>query len=686
MPSWSDLNAKFVLPARRLLLGGRAPDAEELLRRGVDETGDGWVMYQLAETILVQTPTEPSRIEEAAGLYARSLTRLPNEGYRRLAEAALAKAKAMLTLAPSKTALPKSLLPSADARPAARPEEPVDPDAVPPPPDPLVEKLKALFHHEAFRPGQREVIDAVMKGRHALAVMPTGGGKSLLYEFPAQMLEGPTIVVSPLISLMRDQEARLRSKGITNATTVNSSLDFDEVRARLTAFREGKTRMLYVAPERFANDGFLTLVQGMKLSLMAIDEAHCVSEWGHNFRPDYLRLREVIARTKPTSVLAVTATATPRVRQEITEKLGLANPYVYVGSFDRPNLVWSVMEGRELDKGAALKRILGEVQGSAIVYTSRRADADSVARLLQSGGIPALAYHAGMEAEARSHAEEQWRSGRARVMAATIAFGMGIDKADVRAVVHWQMPASLEDYVQQAGRAGRDGKPSQCVLLHDPEDKGFQHWAIEQSYPDRTIVLEVLEGIGEGLTLDDLGQLRDASQVTASVGVLERQGFIDAIGPKQYERSPEAPTLAHLDLSELERKRHQAEDRLRAMERYADAKGCRRRVLLEWFGERLAPDWQCAGCDRCRKAREGGDDAYKSATMRQAVLDGVRELESRHLTVPEMARAMLFLAPPNVTRALKGKNEAEVRDLLQALLREGDLELDARVPWVKRRR
>ncbi len=685
MPSWSDINAKFVLPARRLMLGGRAADGEELLRQGVDETGDGWVMFQLAELILVQTPNETSRIEEACQLYARSITRLPNEGYRRLAEAALAKAKAMMTLAPSKTAAPKSLLPASDGRPAPRRIEP-DEEEEPKPVDPLVVKLKELFGFDGFRPGQREVIDVVMKGRRALAVMPTGSGKSLCYELPSQLLEGATVVVSPLISLMRDQEARLHAKGITNAAYVNSSLPFDEVGARLAAFREGKTKLIYVAPERFATDGFTQLLHDVKVALFAVDEAHCISEWGHNFRPDYLKLKEAISRTRPASVLAVTATATPRVRMEIADKLGLGNPYTYVGSFDRTNLVWSAIEGRELDKFTALKQVLAEAAGSAIVYTSRRADADSVAKQLLAVGIPAAAYHAGLEPEQRERAQASWQEGRTRIMAATIAFGMGIDKPDVRAVIHWQMPASLEDYYQQAGRAGRDGKTSQCVMLFDPEDKGFQHWAIDQNYPLREAILEVLEAIGEGMSYDDVCQLQDATKVGAAVGILERQGFIVPLGPKQYERVNEAPNVNNLDLTELERKRHQAEDRLAAMERYAEARGCRRRELLGWFGERLAPDWQCAGCDRCRKARDGGDDAYKSATLRQAVVDGVKDLESKHLTVQEMARAMLFLAPPNVTRALKGKNEAEVRDLLNALLREGQLELDARVPWVKRRR
>ena len=568
MPSWSDINAKYVLPARRLLLGGRAADGEELLRRGVESSDDGWLMYHLAEVILIQTPQDPSRIDEACALYARSITRLPNEGYRRLAQAALEKAKAMKILAPAKSETPKSLLPVPEGRapvPARRVE--IDPEEEPKPPDPLVEKLKALFHFESFRPGQREVVEAVLKGRSALALMPTGSGKSMLYEFPSQLLEGATIVVSPLISLMKDQEARLKSKGIENAATVNSSLPLEEVRSRLDAFREGTTKLLFIAPERFSSDAFTSLLPEVKVSLFAVDEAHCISEWGHNFRPDYLRLRDAIAKTRPSSVLAVTATATQRVRSEIAEKLGLSNPYLYVGSFDRPNLAWSVIDGAELDKVGALKRVLAEAPGSAIVYTARRADAELVAKALQAAGIPSAAYHAGLDPDARARAHESWQSGRTHVIAATIAFGMGIDKPDVRAVIHWQMPASLEDYYQQAGRAGRDGRSAQCVLLHDPQDKGFQQWAIEQSFPGRAAVLEVLEGVGEGLSVDDLGELRDPSQVTVALGLLARQGFLREIGPRQYEKEPEAPPIGRLDLSELERRHRQAEERLLAMER-----------------------------------------------------------------------------------------------------------------------
>ncbi|MFW6080040.1 MAG: RecQ family ATP-dependent DNA helicase, partial [Gemmatimonadota bacterium] len=346
--------------------------------------------------------------------------------------------------------------------------------------------LRAHYGYPDFREGQATAIEAVLGGRDVLVLMPTGGGKSLCYQIPAAVLPGPTVVVSPLISLMQDQVEALERVGI-DAAFVNSTLSGAEIRRRLEAVGAGDLRLIYVAPERFERPAFVERLAGAGVALLAIDEAHCISQWGHDFRPSYARLGRVRERLGcPT--IALTATATPAVRRDIVASLGLRRPVRVVRGFDRPNLEWHVVDGRsERRRDGLVVRLLREGArrrgGAAIVYASTRKAVDALAERLIIEGVPAAAYHAGASAAERERLQQRFMAGEVPVVVATNAFGMGIDKPDVRLVVHHGMPRSLEDYYQEAGRAGRDGRPSRCVLVHRYRDRYIHELFVRRSYP-----------------------------------------------------------------------------------------------------------------------------------------------------------------------------------------------------------
>ena len=332
------------------------------------------------------------------------------------------------------------------------------------------ELLKRRFGFDAFRPGQREVIDVLLGRGRALAVFPTGGGKSICYQLPALLLDGLTLVVSPLIALMKDQIDFLRGKGIA-AARLDSSLGPDEARDLTRAMVEGELRLLYVAPERFNNERFLDTLRRTKIALFAVDEAHCISEWGHNFRPDYLKLAEIASKLEVPRVLALTATATPSVVKDICKAFDILPEHAIVTGFYRPNLQLTITPVTARERDALLvQRIRERPSGSAIVYVTLQRTAERVAEQLRAAGFFADAYHAGLESEARATIQDRWMASDRHVVVATIAFGMGIDKADVRYVYHYNLPKSLESYSQEIGRAGRDGEPSVVELLACPDD------------------------------------------------------------------------------------------------------------------------------------------------------------------------------------------------------------------------
>lgn len=380
-------------------------------------------------------------------------------------------------------------------------------------------------------------MESVASGRDTLVVMPTGGGKSLCYQLPALALPGLTLVVSPLIALMKDQVDGLKGLGVA-ADCLHSGLSDEEQRAVLDRVRAGLLKMLFVAPERLRNAWFRASLSGVRIALAAVDEAHCVSEWGHDFRPDYLRIPNTLDFLGKPPVVALTATATPEVRQDIVRHLRMREPAVYMRGFDRPNLRYAVRRFRgDGDKDEHLVRYLKRAQGAGIVYAATRKAVDRVHAALEAAGVPCGKYHAGLPDEARADVQERWMEGHPRVIAATNAFGMGIDKADLRFVVHYNFPRSVEALSQETGRAGRDGLPADALLLFSAKDRYIQEFFIDNMNPDRSTirrVYDLLKRLGSGrveMSYADLARLAQSrelndAKVSAAVKCLEDQGFV----------------------------------------------------------------------------------------------------------------------------------------------------------------
>jgi ATP-dependent DNA helicase RecQ len=396
--------------------------------------------------------------------------------------------------------------------------------------------LREHFGFDSFREGQEAVICALMEGRSALAIFPTGGGKSLCYQVPALMLDGLTLVVSPLIALMKDQVDALNAKGIA-AARLDSTLDGDEVREVYARLDAGDLKLLYIAPERFANEAFRQRMKRLPIQLAAIDEAHCISEWGHNFRPDYLKLAKLCRTLKVPRVLALTATATPRVARDIRKQFRIATADHVQLSFHRKNLDLRVTPcAADERKGLLLER-LEALEGSAVVYVTRQETAEEVATFLARQGLSARAYHAGLPPEFRTDAQAAFMSGETRIMVATIAFGMGIDKADIRAVYHYNLPKSLENHTQEIGRAGRDGLPAVCEMLACGDDLTVLENFIHSDTPTPRALGNLIDRVLRlGRTFDvspyDLSTICDIRPgvVSTLMTYLEIDGILEATG------------------------------------------------------------------------------------------------------------------------------------------------------------
>ncbi|MDQ2929830.1 MAG: ATP-dependent DNA helicase [Gemmatimonadota bacterium] len=391
------------------------------------------------------------------------------------------------------------------------------------------EILRTRFGYPAFRPGQERAVQAVLERRDTLVILPTGGGKSLCFQVPALMLPGLTVVISPLISLMKDQVDALTARNLP-ATFINSSLTSAEVQNRLTRAERGQIKLLYVAPERFDFGGTAERLRAIGVSLLAVDEAHCISEWGHDFRPSYLRIRSVRERLGTPPTIALTATATGDVRTDIIRQLQLDNPETIVTGFDRKNLSYSVVRTRtEADKDAALIDALNAQPGLAVVYASTRKAVERITLVLERARIPAVGYHAGLDDEHRRDVQDAFMRDNVRAIVATNAFGMGIDKANVRLVIHHAMPGTLEAYYQEAGRAGRDGLPSVCVLLHAFSDRFTHEFFIKTAHPDRTLVERVYNEVVRAADGNGLAKLTAADISSATRGQLKEREVESAL-------------------------------------------------------------------------------------------------------------------------------------------------------------
>lgn len=427
--------------------------------------------------------------------------------------------------------------------------------------DPALRVLQERFGFPDFRDGQRTLVSAVLRGRDALGILPTGGGKSLCYQVPTFLLSGMTLVVSPLISLMDDQAGRASVAGL-RAHVLHSGLDPATAGKVLREAAQGAVKVLLVAPERFNSPGFLRVALDLPVSLVAIDEAHCISSWGHDFRPAYRELGLIRSRlAAQVPILALTATATPRVRADVEKVLGLRSPIRVVQSFDRPNLRWEVarfptrqQKSKELLRAVWRARRGTEDPGAVLVYAATRKGVEGIRDGLARLGLPAMRYHAGLPPDERSQVQEAFLTRPGPIVVATNAFGMGIDRADVRLVVHATLPRSLEDFYQEAGRAGRDGEPARSLVLDDPGDAVLRRRFLEGSLP------AVPRGLSGRLAQRILRRHRTARE-----------------------------------------RRWGEEERLRAAEGYLNTTRCRRKHLLAYFGENFSFR-SCGFCDRCGDA------------------------------------------------------------------------------------
>jgi ATP-dependent DNA helicase RecQ len=474
--------------------------------------------------------------------------------------------------------------------------------------------LRRLFGHPGFRPGQREAVDAILAGRDVLAVMPTGSGKSLCYQLPALLAPGVTLVVSPLIALMQDQYGALRNRGIDEVEMLTSAMSPEAVTAAVERIRAGTARLVYVAPERFTSARFLEAIAEAGVARLAVDEAHCLSEWGHDFRPDYLRLADVRERLGSPPTIALTATATRRVAADIATALRLRDPVMPRTGFDRPNLMLAVVPvAGDRDKPRVLSSLLHAPDAlPAVVYCGRRRTCEEVADALSAGGLRAAAYHAGLDGVRRSATLTAFLAGELDVVCATTAFGMGIDKPDVRSVVHWSLPPSPEEYYQQAGRAGRDGLPARCTLLYARRDKGLVVHFINRARLAPGDLAAAHAAAAERADGRGVFRLREADigidEPRIALAVLERAGALELFpapaGSAAGRVADARLSKRHLAAAvvagrRVERRRW---DRLSAIDAYATGGTCRRSALLGYFSDESSNVAPARCCDVCGAA------------------------------------------------------------------------------------
>jgi ATP-dependent DNA helicase RecQ len=486
--------------------------------------------------------------------------------------------------------------------------------------------LEQYFGFKSFRSGQREVIERLVGRKDTLAVMPTGLGKSLCYQLAAQILPGMTLVISPLIALMQDQVDSLRRHKLPGVTFLNSAVDAATIGERYLGIERGDYKLIYVAPERCDSPRFQDLVKKSQVDLLVVDEAHCISQWGHDFRPHYRTLLDRLPELGRATILAVTATATPAVQNDIVATLGRPGMERVVADFNRPNLQLDVINvhSRE-EKDRRLLQFLNGDAGPAIVYCSTRKEAEAAFELLQREEISACLYHGGMDSGRRAESQRLFQQDRRRVIVATVAFGMGIDKPDIRSVIHYNVPGSLESYYQEAGRAGRDGQPATCSLLYLPADLRIQEFLITGAYPEREVFTRVHGIMREASPLPvaaaDVARATEIPEmaVKSALQLLYEQDIVALTKDGKYTLVHPEQVYPRINFNPMLIRRRQSRDRFQKIVDYCTDAMCRRRRILNYFGQSFSPP--CGACDVCRaddrpdRGRASDPAGHTAATM-----------------------------------------------------------------------